>query len=98
MDVHGLINEVSGNSAFSKDFVRVMLNKVAEAIIKTVVTGEAVHIRGFGRFQSRKMAQRIRRNPKTGDKMRCPATTTVKFVPSAVFRDAVAAKKPPKKV
>lgn len=97
MDIHGLVAEVSGNSAFSKIFVRAMLDKVAAAIIKKVVAGEAVHIRGFGRFVPRKLAQRIRRNPNTGAKMLCTATTTVKFVPSAVFRDAVAAKEPKKK-
>lgn len=95
MNIKDLVDEVTEGGAVSRDFVEVMIKRIAAAIIKTVVTGEAVHIRGFGRFTSYKIAQRWRRNPRTGQKMYCPATTSVKFRPSTVFRVAVAAKLTP---
>ena len=93
MNIKDLVDEVADGGAVSRDFVEVMIKRIAAAIIKTVVKGEAVHIRGFGRFRSYKLAQRIRRHPKTGKLMNYPATTSVKFQPSAVFREAVAGKR-----
>lgn len=96
MNIQDLIDEVAGDGGVSRDFVDALIKRITATIIKTVVTGEAVHIRGFGRFTSYKIAQRWRRNPRTGLKMYCPATTSVKFRPSEVFRVAVAAKLTPR--
>lgn len=93
MNIKDLVDEVAEGGAVSRDFVEVMIKRIAAAIIKTVTKGESVHIRGFGRFRSYRIAQRIRRHPKTGQLRNYPATTSVKFQPSPVFREAVAAKR-----
>lgn len=93
MNINDLVDEVADGGAVSRDFVEVMIKRIAAAIIKTVTKGESVHIRGFGRFRSYKMAARMRRHPKTGKEYVCPATTSVRFAPSVVFRTAVAARK-----
>lgn len=95
MDINELVSRVSANSAYSKDFVRHIVGKIADEIIKTVTKGERVQIRGFGTFRSYKLAQRVRRMPKTGVKVQFPATTSVKFRPSVNFRESVAVKRKP---
>lgn len=94
MDVHELIDKMANGLPVKKDFVDNLLKKMVVEIEKAVVKGEVVHIRGFGRFVSVKLAARSRRHPKTGVLMKLPATVTVKFRPSPTFRSKVAAKKP----
>lgn len=92
MDIHELVEKVADGSPVKKDFVASIIKKITKEIIEAVTKGEAVHIRGLGRFMSAKMAARTRRNPRTGLPARFPATTTVKFHPSPKFRASVAAK------
>ena len=55
-----------------------------EAILKA---GDSLNIKGFGTFRTEERAARKGRNPATGEEMDIPATKTVKFTPSAVFKN-----------
>lgn len=93
MDIRELIGNVADKSGLKKDFVAKMLDRITEEIIKTVVKGESVMIRGFGRFSSAKMAARRRVNPKTRVVGQSPAKTVPKFSASENFRERVAARR-----
>lgn len=95
MDINELVSRTSESSAYSKDFVRHLIGKITDEIMKAVTKGERVHIRGFGAFWPYKLSQRVRRMPKTGARVQFPATTSVKFRPSVNFRESVAAKRKP---
>ena len=71
--------------------------KCAEAALKAVldavsesVRKEKVQIIGFGTFEMKQRAARTGRNPRTGKEMKIPASTTLAFKPSSVFKKAPA--------
>lgn len=58
------------------------LRELMEFITQTLSAGDAVEIRGFGRFFVRCHALRQARNPETGDKMLIGAHRVPRFRPS----------------
>lgn len=83
--------------------------KCAEAALSAVLTsisdaarkGEKVQLVGFGTFAMKTRAARTGRNPQSGKEMKIPASSTLAFKPSSVFKTVVkkaaTAKKPAKK-
>ena len=61
-----------------KDVANV-LNALVETIEKTVSKNKKVTLVGFGTFEARKRAARSGRNPQTGEPIKIPAKTVVKF-------------------
>ena len=65
--------------------VKVML----EAFSTTLSRGDRVEIRDFGSFSSRRLLQRIGRNPKTGESVDVPAKSVPHFKPGGALRYCV---------
>jgi DNA-binding protein HU-beta len=70
------------------------LDSLIDTVVKTVKKGESVKIPRLGIFRLRKMKARMGRNPQTGEAIKIPAKTVVKFRLAKAFKDAVV---PPKK-
>ncbi len=51
--------------------------------------GERVQIVGFGSFETKTRAERIGRNPRTGEEVPIPAATVPLFKPGKALKDAV---------
>ncbi|MEK7102639.1 MAG: HU family DNA-binding protein, partial [Patescibacteria group bacterium] len=62
---------------------------VFDAITKSLSKGEEVSITGFGVFMAKKRAARMGVNPRTGQKIQVPATTTPKFRAGKALKEAV---------
>lgn len=54
--------------------------------ISDAVKVEKVSLIGFGTFETKKRPARTGRNPKTGETMQIPASTTVSFKPSSALK------------
>ena len=83
-DIHK--NEATG---LTKD----QINTIAKATIANISTalkgnGE-VSLAGFGKFRVVERAERMGRNPTTGEPKLIPASKTVKFKPSKTLKDSV---------
>lgn len=63
------------------------LTAVLSAIKAGVNQDKKLQILGFGTFSVKNRAAREGRNPKTGEKMQIPASSTVGFKPSSTFLD-----------
>lgn len=68
------------------------LDILVNEIVTEVTKGRKVTIAGFGTFKPAERAARDGLNPKTGEKIRIPASTVPRFSPGAVFKDLVANK------
>ncbi|MEG4013107.1 MULTISPECIES: HU family DNA-binding protein [unclassified Microcoleus] len=66
-----------------------LLTALIDSITQTVADGEKVMIVGFGTFEARDRKARDGRNPKTGERMKIPATTVPTFSAGKQFKDAV---------
>jgi len=69
----------------ARDSVQVFLNTVRDSLKR----GEKVVLTGFGTFSVRKRAQRVGRNPKTGEKITLSARKTPGFTPGKTFKKAI---------
>lgn len=84
-----LITEVSINTEFSKKDVATIVENVFETITNTLKKGEGVGIYAFGKFDIRERAERIGRNPKTGEEVTISASKSVGFKPAKALKDGV---------
>ncbi|WP_236020887.1 HU family DNA-binding protein [Devosia sediminis] len=64
-------------------------DRMFELIGEALKTGETVKLTGFGTLEVRSRAERVGRNPRTGDEHRIAPRQTVVFIPSARMRDAL---------
>lgn len=58
-------------------------------IVRALKKNAKVQITGFGTFESRRRKARTGRNPRTGEKIRIPASRTVNFRAGKGLKDAV---------
>ena len=68
-------------------------------ITKTIKSGDEVALPEFGKWLVQKKPARVARNPMTGQDVKVPAKTVVKFRPSKQLKETIlgVAKKPVKK-
>ena len=62
-----------------KSEIKKIVDTLFEITEQTLNSGEKVVISGFGVFSVINTAERIGRNPRTGEKVRVPARRNVKF-------------------
>ena len=76
-----LVDHVAATVQLSKSQTDAVLTQCLQAIIDAVQAGEAVDLRGFGRFQVRHRQPRTGRNPRTGAEVTIPPGRAVRFKP-----------------
>ena len=74
--------------ATQKD-VAIVLDSILESIKEELVSGGKVQIVGFGSFEVVERAEKVGRNPKTGEAMTIAASKAPKFKASKTLKDAV---------
>ena len=70
----------------TKKCAETALNAVLTSIGDAARSGEKVQLIGFGTFAMRRRAARTGRNPQSGKDMKIPASSTLSFKPSSVFK------------
>ena len=93
MNKSELIDAIAARTDLSKVASGKALDAVIETVIQAVAKGDGVSLVGFGSFKAAARAAREGKNPKTGEKIKIPATTVPKFSAGATFKAAVAKKK-----
>lgn len=82
MNKSQLINELAEQSSLSKVEVKRMVDSLFSTIEKKLQEGEKVVISGFGVFSAIEVAERVGRNPRTGESVKIPARRSVRFRPT----------------
>jgi len=86
MNKQGLIDAISSETKISKITAARILNTFIRMVKERIVNGEKVKLAGFGTFQLTRAAQRLGRNPKTGETIQIAATVRPRFIPSPLFK------------
>jgi len=68
---------------------RDLVDLVLEVMVERLEAGEDVLVSGFGRWSVRKKAERVGRNPRTGEGVMLSARRVVVWRPSARLREAM---------
>ena len=84
-----LLGVLSEATSMSKKDVSNFLDAMATVAYKEVKKGNEFVIPGFGKLIKIKRAARMGRNPATGETIKIPAKTVVKFRVAKAAKDAV---------
>jgi len=84
-----LVDHVAATVQLPKSQTDAVLTQCLQAIIDAVQAGEAVDLRGFGRFQLRHRQARTGRNPRTGETVEIPAKAVPTFSAGKAFQERV---------
>ena len=85
-----LIAAITEKTGFTKKDAEKALNSVVEVITDALTQGEKVQIVGFGSFEVKARAERLGRNPATGEEIKIAASKVPTFKAGKAFKDAVA--------
>jgi DNA-binding protein HU-beta len=84
-----LVSHVSKRSNITKNAASAALTSLVEAIQQTLKKGGEVRISSLGTFRVVQRKARAGVNPRTGAKIRIPATRAARFRAAKALRDAV---------
>lgn len=84
-----LINQVAAKAGCSKKCAADCINAMAEAVEKSLASGNKVTITGFGTFDVSQRAARTGRNPQTGASIQIPAMKVPRFRAGKALKDSV---------
>jgi DNA-binding protein HU-beta len=84
-----LVEAMANNSDLTKKDCNAALDAFIEAVNASLKSGEEVRIVGFGTFSTLKRAAMAGRNPRTGEKIKIPASKRPKFKAGKQLVDAV---------
>jgi nucleoid DNA-binding protein len=84
-----IIDRLASGTGLTKLETEVVVNGFLTLITSSLKRGEAVELRGFGSFRVLDRAERMARNPQTGEEMIIPARRVPAFRPSRELREAI---------
>jgi DNA-binding protein HU-beta len=79
MNKRDLVDAVAAKVGRPRAEVASTVDAVFELISTELARGEKVAISGFGNFDARQVAERMARNPRTGESVLVPARTAARF-------------------
>ncbi len=85
-----IINNLAESTGLKKTEVKGLFDTLADLATSEVKTNGEFTIPGFGKLKKSHRKARDGRNPATGDVIKIPAKTTVKFTVGKAMKDAVA--------
>ncbi len=84
-----LIAKIAEHANTTKANAERALNAFLATVEGTLIKEGKITLTGFGTFVVEKRKARTGRNPRTGEKMKIPATKVVKFRPGKLLKEAV---------
>ena len=74
-----LVTKIANESGLTKSLADKAVDGFVSAVSGALGSGESVTLVGFGTFSIGSRAEREGRNPRTGEKIKIPASKVVKF-------------------
>lgn len=84
-----LVEQVAKRAGVSQQMADKVLVAALESIIESVSQNKVVTLIGFGTFRAVDRAERVGRNPVTGEQIKIPSQRLPKFIPGTAFKDAL---------
>ena len=96
MNKADIIAKLAPKLYITQDEARVILNSVLEVFTEALVEEKSLELVDFGTFSVQKRAERIGRNPKTGDPINIPEKEVVTFKQGKALGEKFLVKAKPK--
>lgn len=84
-----LVMAIAEKTQMTKKDSEAALVAALDAITESLAQGERVQLVGFGSFEVKARAERLGRNPQTGDAVQIPASKSPVFKAAKSLKDAV---------
>ena len=84
-----LINMLAAETNAEKRQAKMFLEGLTSIVEKTIKKGGEVPMSGLGKFRVAKRKARMGRNPATGEAIKIPAKTVVRFTVAKALKDLV---------
>ena len=84
-----LVNKIAADAGLSKKDSEKARTTALDAITEALANGEKVSLVGFGIFDIKERAERVGRNPRTGEATTIPASRVPQFKPGKSLKEAV---------
>lgn len=84
-----LTNNLAEKVSISKKDAAAYFDAAVDTIKEAILNGEKVSIIGFGTFETVERAERVCRNPRTGETLTVGPKTALKFKVSNTMKDAL---------
>ncbi len=85
-----IVNHMADETGLTKAQAKEFINSLAELAMKEVKKNGEFTVPGFGKLVKTNRKARTGRNPATGEPLKIPAKTTVKFRVGKAMKDCVA--------
>ena len=85
-----LIAAAAEKAGLSKKDTEAVITATLASITEALQNDDKVQLVGFGAFEVKSRAERVGRNPKSGDTIKIPASKTPVFKAGKALKDAVA--------
>ena len=89
MNKNDLVAKVAGSAGLSKADATKSVDCVFDAITSSLKGGDEVRLVGFGTFSVSQRRATEGRNPRTGERIKIPASKQPKFKAGKALKDAV---------
>ena len=73
----------------SKKDAKLTLDELNTLVVHELKKEGSIRLAGSGIFRKRKLATRVGRNPATGEQIRIPARTRLRFTPAKALKESV---------
>jgi len=84
-----LIQALASETKLEKKAARVFLEGLTRIVEKQIKKGGEVPLKGLGKFKVVRRKARMGRNPATGEPIKIPAKTVVRFTVARALKDLV---------
>jgi integration host factor subunit beta len=74
-----LVQRIAEKTGVQQISAKEVIQSFLDEIITELAKGNRLEFRDFGVFEPKSKAERVARNPRTGEKVKVPEKTTVKF-------------------
>ena len=85
--IEEVYDKLRTQGAYSKRDAAELVEGVFDTMKNALSQGEKIKVSGFGNFVVRKKAERLGRNPQTGDQIMISARRVLTFKPSQVLKN-----------
>ncbi len=84
-----LVAAIADKTELSKKDAEAALKAFTDVVAEELKKGEKIQLVGFGTFEVSERAERVGRNPQTGEEMKIPASKAPKFKAGKALKDMI---------
>lgn len=84
-----MMEHLAQNAGISKKQAKQTFDVLNLLVVRELKKEGSIRLAGLGVFRKRKLAARMGRNPATGEQIKIPARTRLRFTPAKALKDSV---------